>query len=61
MMKLETIKLIFPSINIELCLKGFLTAISSKGFVLNENWSDFYGKENSFYIAIAYRAIKITC
>ncbi len=59
-MKLETIKLIFPSINIELCLKGFLTAISSKGFVLNKNWSDFYGKENSLYIAIAYRAIKFT-
>jgi hypothetical protein len=59
-MNIKTVKLIFPSIYIELCLKGFLTAISGKSFVFNENWSDFYGKENSFYIAIAYRAIKIT-
>jgi hypothetical protein len=59
-MKAEIISLIFPSINIELCLKGFLTAICKNGLIINQDWSSFYGKENSLYIAIAYKAIKIT-
>jgi len=59
-MKTELIKLIYPHLSIEVCLKGFLTSVSNSGFVFNENWIDFYGTENSLYICVAYRAIKIT-
>ena len=60
-MKIEHIKLIYPHLSIELCLKGFLTSLSvNSGFVFNENWIDFYGTEKSLYISVAYKAIKIT-